>query len=255
MKRTLVTFATPHYQRSRVALAETAAPYFDVVRQFTQDDLPAAFRQRYREHLRYRRGFGFWVWKPWLILRELMEGNDGDVVMYLDSQYLFVADPAPLWDCCERVGGALTFHQRAVGWTNRQWTKRDMYIRLACDRPEYWDAVQLNCGQYVFRVGRQAVRFAAEWLASMSDLNVIDDTPSTLGPELPGKKKDHRHDQSVASLVALAMGLESMPDLSEYGAGYKQPGRNYPQIIRYARSVSHDYPIPDLVPLPEPMLA
>ena len=42
------------------------------------------------------RGAGFWLWKPWLVLRQLQKMAEGELLLYTDAGMLFVGDVAGL---------------------------------------------------------------------------------------------------------------------------------------------------------------
>lgn len=242
MKRVLISFATSHYQGAQANLTETAAPWFDEIRPFHSDTLPESFRALHADLFRYRRGYAFWIWKPWLILRELRTLAPGDVLMYCDAQLAFVADPAPLFDLCVNRDGILLFHQRREEHVNRTWTRRDCFEAMGCDESRYWNGPQLNAAMQVYSPTPRAFAFIEEWYQWNSRLDVVGDAVSEK-PEFPDFK-DHRHDQSILSLMAIRDGLDTMPDPSQFGNGYNQTGRTYKQILEFRRNVSACYPIP-----------
>ena len=251
--RILISFASPEYQKAQCNLNETAAPYFDAIRPYHPDTLDADFLAKHSALMHYRRGFGFWCWKSYLIARELHGMADDDVLMYCDSQKAFIADPAPLFDLCRRQGrGVLLFHQLRDKRFNREWTKRDMFILMGCDEPRYWDGPQVNSAMMVWT--RQALALAEEAYEWNSNFHLISDEASTLGPDFP-EFRDYRHDQSIISLLAIREGLETMPDPSQFGVGYEQPGRNYGQVVEFRRTTRPPYPIPDRQPLAQPLVS
>ena len=243
---TLISFATGHYKPCQARLNETAKPWFDNIVTLGPDDLDGVFTRRHSGQLRYKRGWGFWVWKPWVILERLVKMAPGDTLMYCDSQCVFKDDPTPLFELCHKLVGVLLFHQKREGHKNRTWTTGDCFALMACNGPCFWDGPQLNLALTVWAPTQKAIDLVQEWYGWCSDMRVNSDRGSTM-PNLP-EFKDHRHDQSILSLLAIRDSIETFPDPSQFGNGYDQPGRTYDQIISIDRMVGQCYPIP--CPLP-----
>jgi hypothetical protein len=245
-RATLLSFATSHYQNAQEHLHNTGAPWFDSHLPLTDEDLDADFLARNAELMKYRRGYGFWCWKPYLIRKAVENLQEGEVLMYCDSQLAFVANPAPLFELCKREGGILLFHQLRERQYNRKWTRRECFRRMDCDEPKYWDAPQVNAAMQFYMDTPRTMEFLQEWERWNSDWMVVGDGP---GGEVEDPTfRDHRHDQSILSIMAVKWGLTLYPDPSQFGVGYKQAGRNYGQVVEFVRNVSAAYPIPCHVP-------
>jgi hypothetical protein len=242
--RTLISFGTAPYRPGLERLRASAAPYFDRI--VLYDSLPAEFVAKHEWLLRHRRGYGFWVWKPFLILQHLREMQAGDVVMYCDSAFIFIADPSPLHALCHKAGGVLIFHQKREGHLNKRFTRRDCFRVMECDTPEYWDGPQLLGGASVWAATPLAIDVVGEWYRWCSDPRAVSDLPSE-GGEYPGFA-DHRHDQSILSLIAIRRRLPSYPDPSQFGNGYQESERGYGQILHIDRFIGSTYPVPCILP-------
>lgn len=238
--RILTGFATFEYRHAMERLEVSAQAYFDLIE--PHYELPPEFMAKHAGLFRFARGHGFWVWKPWLILDHLRRMRPGDVLMYCDSQLVFTDDPAPLFKLCREQDGVLLFHQKREGHRNRTYTKRDAFRLMECDSQSFWDGPQLNTAMSVWAATPKAIGLAEEWYGWCADHRVVSDEISK-GGERPGFK-DHRHDQSILSLLAIRDGLETFPDPSQFGNGYAQPGRDYGQVLEFRRFVDPPYTIP-----------
>lgn len=81
------SFGDSRYQASRERLKEQAEDFdlFETIRLYDEYDLSESFRQDFQEQLCTGvRGFGYWVWKPRIILDTLEKIDNGDVLLYLD---------------------------------------------------------------------------------------------------------------------------------------------------------------------------
>jgi hypothetical protein len=62
--------------------------FFDQIYLFTIDDLIAdkQFWQTHSEFIsKNNRGYGYWLWKPYIIKKTLESLSDGDILLYLDA--------------------------------------------------------------------------------------------------------------------------------------------------------------------------
>jgi hypothetical protein len=88
----------------------------------------------------------------------------------------------------------------------------------------------------LFQKSCMSLQFVMEWLAYASDQRLITDMRNTLGKQnLPGFR-EHRHDQSILSLLSKKWGLMAYRTPSQYGnvLGYK--AGPYSQIIMHTRN-------------------
>lgn len=168
------------------------------------------------------RGYGWWAWKPWVILDALNKADDGDVVVYCDAGTLVESSLRPL---AERVATALV--PKLGGWSrndyvNRRWTKRSALERLD-PSGSTWDAVQVNAAFQVYRAGAAARAFVGEYLRRCLDPGIVDD--SLAGPDDLAGCVDHRHDQSVLGVLSeLARGtVEFMKDPTQFAVDPPHP--------------------------------
>lgn len=84
----LASFATSNMRPSlkRLSAEARAAGFFTDVHTFTEHDLEPWYRRQYADRFRrYRRGYGYWMWKSHIMRRELAALNDGDILVYLDA--------------------------------------------------------------------------------------------------------------------------------------------------------------------------
>jgi hypothetical protein len=167
-------------------------------------------------------GAGYWAWKPFFILEALKQLHEGDVALYCDSGSRFIASPQPLIDLVQRqTSGLVLFDARPL--KNRQFTKRDCFVKMGCDAAEYWDAHKLIATVVVVRKCELAIQFVKEWLHYCKDRAAITDDPNQCGlPELPGFLQ-HRHDQAILSVLAAKHRIETFRNPSVWGNFLKLP--------------------------------
>jgi hypothetical protein len=90
------------------------------------------------------------------------------------------------------------------------WTKRDAFVATSLDTPSIHAAAPIQASFSIWINNPESRDIINEWMALSADRQMISDDPSKLGfPELPDFY-EHRHDQSLLSLVCLKRGLLSI---------------------------------------------
>ena len=215
MKTYLVSYATGRFVADQADLMASGLRFgVTDLRPWSNEMLRARpFYAEQKTTLDMERGSGYWLWKPFIILETLGEMQDGDCLIYSDSGIEIVADLTPLLRIAFETPGVMLF--RGNGKC-REWTKRDCFFFMNADEPRYHEAQMLDGSFIVCMRTTQARAFIAEWLESCLDRHVLTDEPNICGlPNLPGFQ-DHRHDQSVLSLLAKRRNVELLPYPSEY---------------------------------------
>lgn len=198
---------------------------FDIVHPFGAADIDPTFASANAKILTQSRGAGYWLWKPHLIGRVLSMYPDDTVVMYADSGSEFISPAEPLLrttDLCP----VITIQLDAL---ERQYTKGDTFMLMGCDSPRFRDSGQKLGSFVVLRNGTFARAFVAAWEKFATDERILTDLPS-VQPNAPDFI-DHRHDQSVLSLLSKRWDLLSFSD----PAGEGEPTRPFRRIMYHHR--------------------
>jgi hypothetical protein len=156
---------------------------------------------------KHTRGFGYWIWKPYLILKTMNQMKDGEIVLYLDCGCeLDLSEKKYLLDYIEIVK-----KDKIMGsdtkCIEKVWNKRDLIEFLDMDKEEYVNSTQRQAGALMIFVCDETRKFVKEWYHLACDYHNIDDSPTIL-PNY-SEFKEHRHDQSIFSLLTKKYNLFS----------------------------------------------
>lgn len=175
--------------------------------------------------LRQDRGAGYWLWKPYFILKELQRSNEGDIIVYTDAGVEFVNDVNLLLD--EMSHEIMVFGN---GWRHGDWCKMDVLKDMEGETYADYDQCQATC--IILINSDYSKRFVEEWLHWCTMPDFIDDTPSKT--ENYKTFREHRHDQAILTNLVYREGLP----LNRWPAQYKLRGNEkyknkYPVIFNH----------------------
>lgn len=246
MSFAVVTFADTRFSHMhrRFRAQAKRMRMFDHTWIWTENNLRSEFRQKYSELLRPDvRGYGYFVWKPQVILQALSELRVGDSLLYVDSgSHLNPRGRGRLHDYFRLASqsqiGILAFE---LHLKESDWTKADLLDYFSVrERPDISDSPQVQAGAIVIHKRPGTEEFFNQWLEVFASAPaLVDDSPSA-GLE-SASFKAHRHDQSAFSILAKLHGVRLLPATEQY----PQPGDSwadlYPFPVQHRRDKAHGF--------------
>lgn len=237
MKVLLISFATnDRWFRSQKRLNESAKNrnIYGCI-SYNYETLEPLYRQKYSHLLNnYTRGSGYWMWKSHIIKQSMRKIDEGDIILYVDSGQTIINDLTFVFNKCLE-NNIVFFDNRGdncIPFTNRKWTKRDAYILMDCDSEEYYDAKQVDASIQLYKKCDFTKKFLDEFDEYSQNENIISDLPNITKENLP-EFYDHRHDQSILSILAKKYNIELLPSPSQFGNCIEN--RPYPQLTEHHR--------------------
>ena len=168
-------------------------------------DIDHDFREKNKYILEKGRGNGYWLWKPYFLYKTLKEKLDyGDYLIYSDAAVMYVDLAQKLVDFLKEKKLDMYLHR--LPHLERQYTKRDAFILLGVDQPFYAETGQFNAAFQIYRKTKFTEFFLEEYLYYAQDKRIITDDANELGVGNYDDFRDHRHDQSILSLLTKKYG-------------------------------------------------
>lgn len=190
----LASFFTQQYKWSAELLRHTAllTGQVDKVQLFTPSDIKDftdAHSEMFHEG---SKGFGYWSWKPEIILRAMDAVKWNDWLVYADAGIMFVSDIQAYIKAAGDKDVLLFQLGEAVlkDYRNSQWTKPATFELMKCEDEAFRSCFQINAGLCMFRKSPAAYILLNSWKKWSTIKQVIDDS----GPPAP---RAHRHDQCI----------------------------------------------------------
>jgi len=209
---------------------------FNKVIPYKKTDIDEKF---YREHshiLTLPRGAGYWLWKPYFILKTLEKINYGDYLCYADAGTNFINNVSYLIDTVNQSNqDIIPFDLHSI--RESQFTKRDVFIYNDCDTAEMANSNICDAAVQFVKKTDFIIEFYKEYLKQCCIENLLTDSSNLYGKPNYPDFIDHRHDQSIYSINVKKKKLSIFRSPAQWGNGfehlYKQS--NYPQLIDHHR--------------------
>jgi hypothetical protein len=190
-----------------------------------------------------RRGYGYWIWKPEIILNCLTKVPDNSILQYSDIGCHFnrkgISKMFFYQDMCDK-NNILSFQYinpkvkklnfNYPNYLEHQYTKADLMKYFNLD----FNHVHMNTGQlcsgiFFIKKNSKNIQFLRQWLEVFENMSLIDDSASVLK-----NHKDfieHRHDQSVFSLLGKLNNIFSLSVYENCEWSLDNKGRSWDHLI------------------------
>jgi hypothetical protein len=236
MKKYHINYANGRYLKAQEYCSQSAkSAGFDEIISFSVNDIDREFLEKNINILSQSRGAGYWIWKPYFIKKTLENMNDGDLLVYSDSGSYYQESVQPLIDIIQsEKNGVLSFE--LTGLLERVYTKRDTFVLMGLDEPKYSETSQREA-TYIWLIKNEfTVNLINEYLEYAQDIRIITDSPSQ--NENFFDFQDHRHDQSIWSLLCKKYDITPHRLISQHGAHLVNdfPNDTYGQISVHHRN-------------------
>jgi hypothetical protein len=192
------TFGTHDYEKQikRITAEASRFELFQTITGYNPDLLDRSFLEKHGEFMKNnKRGYGFWIWKPQVVLQALKTIPDGDMLVYADA------------------GCTLNHHakQKLIEYSNIQsntgitcfqmpphleksFTKDLLFHVMQSER--FKDTFQIHATSFFIRKCSISLQIVKDWSELTQNYELINES---------GKQRyyftDYRHDQSVWSLL------------------------------------------------------
>jgi hypothetical protein len=184
------------------------------------------------------RGYGWFIWKPFILLDVLDRMAPGDIVLFTDADTYPIHDFSMLYDKCQNDGQGIMLFS-AVGCAHKNWCKRDQLIVMAQDSDRY-RLTQHGVARFMlFQKGPWRPRqFLMEWLTYCVNplANTFD--PSVIAPEYPDLHQP-RCEQAIMTNLAHKYGYHLHREACQFGNSVDNEKDLYPQL--FFQDGSHSY--------------
>jgi hypothetical protein len=186
-----------HFDNQNYQLYSAVNKCIDFVVDFSPANLEDNFVKENQNILSKSRGAGYWLWKPYIILKTLEAIPKNDILIYVDSGAYI---KKPVDDLINNLNDKHDIIFFKNGHDHTRYTKRDLLKMFDMDNEETRKTISLQATFSIIRNNDFSHSFINNWLDWCKKEGAITDSRSQ--NEYP-EFKDHRHDQSILSLLWL----------------------------------------------------
>ena len=160
-----------------------------------------------------KRGYGYWLWKSFLTLYTLRSMNEGDILVYADAGCTihpnideFNKDIQILKNSKNEIISWSTFH------IEKTWCKMDLIDYM--NAKNLLDENQFHSTFFMIRCTPRTISIVKRWYEIGCNYHMIDDSESYMKND--STFTEHRHDQSIFSILRHIYGTDIHMKPSEY---------------------------------------
>lgn len=213
----IATFGDGIYLEQAKKFAETLTKKFPnyIVHRYDMSMIDEDFKEKNKDILSNRRGFGYWLWKPYICKQVYDSMNNGDILWYIDGG-LVLKDNIDFenivkW-CSQCSSGGLACEQNTP---QGNFCKKDVFLQLKMDYEKYAPLMQYASGFFMLQHRETNHSFLQEWLNTACIPGMLDDSPAKYPEDSKWSPISHRHDQSIFSLLAHKYEFDVIPAANE----------------------------------------
>jgi len=199
---------------------------FDVITAITDIDLKndPEFWDKHGKFIEGNaRGYGYWLWKSYIVKKQLALMQDGDILVYADAGCtLHVSGKPRLLEYLElaKQHGIVGFITNHIEY---KYTKMDLIHHLNALKDT--NSGMIIATSFIIQKRSDSIDLVNQWYSLSSIYHLIDDSPSMITNH--AMFNEHRHDQSIWSLLCKQYKCHTLPDETWFFAEGKN-GDEYP---------------------------
>lgn len=177
----------------------------DYIISFAPNDIDENFKEQHADIFNRSRGAGYWIWKPYIILKTLQIMKEGDYLIYTDAGLIYVNKISELIRQLNRDNQDIFL---SYGFAPcKDWIKRDAFVLMDCDCEQAYNETMVSGGYVLIRKSSKSIKFIEKWLYYASDRRIITDDANECNLTNLHGFIEHRHDQGILSLLAWKEGI------------------------------------------------
>ena len=243
----LCAFASPDLFLSKIRFYNQAKSlnFYQGIKIYEKRELSTKTLNVIENHLikNNRRGYGYWIWKPEIILNFLRQIPENSILQYSDIGCHFnrkgINKLFFYQDMCDK-NSILSFQYSDPkikkinfiypNYLEYQYTKADLmrYFNLNFNHI-YMNTPQVCSGTFFIKKNYINIEFLKNWLEVFENMSLIDDSISV--SKNHKNFIEHRHDQSVFSLLCKLNNIFSLSVYENFEWSLDNKGRNWDHLF------------------------
>ena len=234
-KRLFLTFGGPtekYRNRSKIVAEQSKTCNWFTSCIGLNDDLLRQSPNFATKHLQFletnQRGYGFWLWKPYIIKTFLDKLREGDILVYADAGCTINPNGLPrfneymnILDTNEDNYGIISFQMQHL--PEIKYSKR-LLLETIDATEEMATSGQCIATTMIIKKNAHSTMVVDKWWELAQNYDLINDGQM---PQENPQFIDHRHDQSIFSILVKKYGSIKIPDETYFHPDWTK-GLDYP---------------------------
>lgn len=203
-KAKFITFGSPTYYHGVKRICEEAKQleFFDEIQGFTDVDLKKdVFWEKHGNFIENnKKGYGYWIWKSYLIKKTLDELNENDILVYCDAGCEInkngknrLLEYVNMLLSNKQNYGLISFQ---LTYSEIMYTKNAIFDHFECDKKSK-QMLQCVATVQIIKKNDHSINLVNKWYESCCHKHLINDEIRQEHPSFI----ENRHDQSILSVL------------------------------------------------------
>lgn len=192
------------YLKNQNALSMSALNRgIDTIHMYRREHIDSVFYEQHKNILTQKRGAGYWLWKPYFILRTMESAPENAVIVYADSGVVLTQSLDPLLAHLSDVSRILVGHGKPVPLRHHAKVEAWSAILSGHTAQQREDILnQQNIWGFLIALKNTPDNraYIKRWLVLCENAALLTDTPFESAAQESGFEF-HQHDQSLLSLI------------------------------------------------------
>jgi len=179
---------------------------------FDKKQIDTDFKNKYQHILSQHRGGGYWLWKPYIIYYTLKDLKDNEILIYSDSNYYFTEEFKDLYKDHLKKTDIVVWHNKPNEGINHMMTycKPEVVYEYKMEDLVYnKGCIECWAGFIVIKKTDCSLKLIKEWLEMCCTKDHITDNIDIDTDYNSQYFRDHRHDQSLLSILLYKYNIET----------------------------------------------
>lgn len=233
-----ITFGGPtsnfHDSVKRICKEAEDLHFFDKIKGYTEIDLKnnESFWEKHGNFIENNsRGYGYWIWKSFLIKKELDHLNENDILIFCDAGCQInkhgkqrLLEYIDLLYMNHDNYGLISFQ---LEFKEMWYTKQKIFEYFDCDESSK-HMLQCAANIIIIKKNSHSMNIINEWYNSCNHYHLINDE---IGNE-DHSFRENRHDQSILSILCNKYGSIKLLDETYFHPYWDEHGKDYPFLAK-----------------------
>jgi len=228
-----------HLANQRALTASALNKCIDFYKPYNKKHIPSSYVNAHENIFSHKKGAGYWLWKPYIILETLEEIPENDILLYADSGSAIAKPIDSLVNKLDNGNDILVFQNKH---TNRGYVRRDLLTAMGMNNDFTLDSYQLQASFILIRNTNYAREFIRKWLKWCEKEEALIDSDSFI--EEYYYNTSHRHDQDILTLLYLQnpQGVIVKPkeEVKEYFLHHRRRWLNYDLLFLLRKKLNEN---------------